>query len=135
MLLESICQDRSIWLVTYGSKLPGELLLYEIYTQLTASLGFVRSIVTWVLETVRGDKMFAAVMRDARAKPMHEYLQFVHRRDNFISRFYKEVRLFRLSYQPSDMSDGRFGMSTISTVSLRQCKAFHSYPTGEPFLL
>ena len=51
-------------------------------------LGFIRSLMAWIIDTVIGDELFARIMRP---KPMHEYHTLVAQRDAFTQDFYKKV--------------------------------------------
>ncbi|KAJ7591264.1 amidase [Mycena floridula] len=67
--------DHSIWLVTFGAKLPS----------------LIRSLASWIIGKFFGDKMFAEVLRHARRKPFDEYLKYTNQRNKFNIKFYEEV--------------------------------------------
>ncbi|KAF8630529.1 hypothetical protein AX15_002855 [Amanita polypyramis BW_CC] len=68
-------KEKALFLVTLGPSLPSFLL----------------SFVTWVVDKVVGDKIFAGAMRAACVKPMTEYMKLCEERNKFNKMFYDQV--------------------------------------------
>ncbi|GAA5825521.1 hypothetical protein JCM11251_000271 [Rhodosporidiobolus azoricus] len=68
-------QESSLWLVTFGSRLPS----------------LVRSSLAWVIENVVGDRILAKLFRASRGKSVSELQEWQHRRDIFVHQARKEL--------------------------------------------
>ncbi|KAH6916170.1 amidase [Coprinopsis sp. MPI-PUGE-AT-0042] len=68
-------KDDSLFVVTNGARVPA----------------FVRGILSWIVESIVGDKIFANVMRMAGVKGVGEYWSFAAKRDRFALEFQEKT--------------------------------------------
>jgi len=68
-------QEKSLFLVTLGPRLPG----------------FVRSIASWIIEKAMGDSMFATLMRASKYSSVREFNEYAHQKKQYEKLFHEEV--------------------------------------------
>jgi amidase len=68
-------QEKSLFLVTVGPKLPG----------------FVRSIACWIMDNVMGDSMFTTLVRASKYSSVREFNNYAEQKKIYDKLFYEEV--------------------------------------------
>ncbi|GAA5970793.1 hypothetical protein JCM11641_004457 [Rhodosporidiobolus odoratus] len=68
-------QESSLWLVTFGPRLPS----------------FLRNAIAWIVESVLGDDKLARLLRVSRGKSVTELQEWQHKRDIYVSKARKQL--------------------------------------------
>jgi hypothetical protein len=71
---------------------------YARISKTDCRVAFVRGILSWIVENVLGDGIFASVMRMARVKGVGEYWSLAAQRDRFALEFQEKVRGYHYIY-------------------------------------